>query len=138
LQEGTDITLVTYGSCVRIALEGVKFLSERGISVELIDVQSLLPFDVHHAISASLKKTNRLVVMDEDVPGGATAFMLQHILEIQNGYQYLDSAPRTLTAWAGRCPYGTEGDYFTKPNADDVFDMVYEIMHESKPTKYPF
>ncbi len=137
LQEGTDITLVTYGSCVRVAQEGIRLLEQRGISVELIDIQTLLPFDLENIIVTSLQKTNRIVFVDEDVPGGATAFMMQEVLEKQNGYRYLDSAPRTLTAKAHRPPYGSDGDYFSKPNAEDVFDVVYELMHEAEPTRYP-
>ncbi len=137
LQEGSDITLVTYGSCVRVAQEGMALLAEKGISVELIDVQTLLPFDINHHIVASLKKTNRLVVLDEDVPSGASAYILQQVLELQNGYRYLDSRPCTIAAFAGRSPYGTEGDYYTKPNADTVFETIYKIMHESNPQKFP-
>ncbi len=137
LQEGTDVTLVTYGSCVRIAEEGIKLLKRFNISVELIDVQTLLPFDLEHQIVESLKKTNRVIFMDEDVPGGATGFMLQEVLEKQQGYQYLDSAPKTLSATAHRSPYGSDGDYFSKPNAEDVFDIVYELMNESDPDRFP-
>ena len=126
--EGTDITIVTYGSCVRIAQEAVAELSEMGISVELIDVQSLLPFDIHHHILDSLKKTNKILFFDEDVPGGATSYMMQKVLEEQKGYYYLDAAPRTLTAKAHRPAYGTDGDYFSKPSADDVVEMVMEMM----------
>jgi pyruvate/2-oxoglutarate/acetoin dehydrogenase E1 component len=133
LAEGSDVTLVTYGSCVRVAQEAMKMLSEHNISVELIDVQTLLPFDKYHSIVQSVSKTNRLVVLDEDVPGGASAYILQHILENQNAYQYLDSAPKTITAFAGRSPYGSEGDYFTKPSADDVFETVYNMMREADP-----
>ncbi len=137
LQEGKDITLVTYGSCVRIAEKAIEQLTEQGISVELIDVQSLLPFDIHHSIVESLKKTNRIVFFDEDVPGGASAYMMQKVLEEQQGYQHLDSAPRTVTAKAHRGAYGTDGDYFSKPNAEDVFEVVYMLMHESNPTQFP-
>jgi pyruvate/2-oxoglutarate/acetoin dehydrogenase E1 component len=137
LQEGKDITLVTYGSCVRIAEKAIEQLTEQGISVELIDVQSLLPFDIHHSIVESLKKTNRIVFFDEDVPGGASAYMMQKVLEEQQGYQYLDSAPKTVTAKAHRGAYGTDGDYFSKPNAEDVFEVVYMLMHESNPTQFP-
>lgn len=137
LQKGTDITLVTYGSCVRIAEEGIKQLKEFGISVELIDVQSLLPFDVNNSIVESLKKTNRILFLDEDVPGGASAYMMQQVIEKQEGYKYLDAKPSTLSAQAHRGAYGTDGDYFSKPNADDVFDAVYSIMNESNPSKFP-
>lgn len=137
LEEGRDVTLVTYGSCVRIAQEGVDLLKQKGVSVELIDVQTLLPFDLEHRIVESLKKTNRIVFMDEDVPGGATSYMLQEVLEIQGGYQYLDSKPRTLTAKAHRPPFGSDGDYFSKPNSEDVFNIVYNMMNEFDPVLYP-
>lgn len=136
LHEGTDVTLVTYGSCVRVAQEGMKMLEKMGISVELIDVQSLLPFDVHHHIVESLKKTNRVVFMDEDVPGGANAYMMREVLEIQGGYQFLDAAPLTITAKAHRPPYGSDGDYFTKPNPEDVFETIYKMMCEGEPTRF--
>ncbi len=137
LKEGTDVTLVTYGSCVRIAKEGMQLLEKYNISVELIDVQTLLPFDLEHHIVESLKKTNRILFLDEDVPGGATAFMMKEVLETQNGYMYLDSAPKTLTAKEHRPPYGSDGDYFSKPNAEDVFDAVYGMMHEANPKRFP-
>ncbi len=137
LKEGTHITLVTYGSCVRVAEEGIELLEKYNISVELIDVQTLLPFDLEHQIVESLKKTNRIVFMDEDVPGGATAFMMKEVLETQNGYLYLDSPPKTLTAKEHRPPYGSDGDYFSKPNAEDVFETIYAIMHEAEPERFP-
>ncbi|MDX2069428.1 MAG: thiamine pyrophosphate-dependent enzyme [Haliscomenobacter sp.] len=136
LQEGTDVTLVTYGSCVRVAQEGMKMLEKMGISVELIDAQSLLPFDVHHQIVESLKKTNRVVFMDEDVPGGASAYMMREVLEVQDGYQFLDAAPLTITAKAHRPPYGSDGDYFTKPNPEDVFETIYKMMCEGEPARF--
>ncbi len=136
LQEGTDVTLITYGSCVRIAQKGIKMLEKKGISVELIDVQTLLPFDLESQIVESLKKTNRVVFMDEDVPGGATSYMMQEVLEKQNGYQHLDSKPVTLTAKAHRPPYGSDGDYFSKPNAEDVFETVYSLVYESEPGRF--
>jgi pyruvate/2-oxoglutarate/acetoin dehydrogenase E1 component len=136
LQEGTDVTLVTYGSCVRVAQEGMKMLEKMGISVELIDAQSLLPFDVHHQIVESLKKTNRVVFMDEDVPGGASAYMMREVLEVQGGYQFLDAAPLTITAKAHRPPYGSDGDYFTKPNPEDVFETIYKMMCEGEPSRF--
>jgi pyruvate/2-oxoglutarate/acetoin dehydrogenase E1 component/TPP-dependent pyruvate/acetoin dehydrogenase alpha subunit len=136
LMEGTDITLVTYGSCVRVAQEAIGLLKFKGISVELIDVQTLLPFDIEHSISKSLAKTNRVLFLDEDVPGGASAFMMREVLEVQNGYKYLDSAPRTLTASAHRPPYGTDGDYFSKPNAEDVYDTIMEILAEAEPGRF--
>jgi len=137
LQEGNDVTLATYGSCVRVAQEAAKQLEPFGISVEVIDAQTLLPFDIRHTMAQSLQKTNRLVVLDEDVPGGASAFILQQILEHQQGYQYLDSKPRTITASAHRSAYGSDGDYFSKPQADDVFEVIYELMNEAAPNKFP-
>jgi pyruvate/2-oxoglutarate/acetoin dehydrogenase E1 component len=108
-----------------------------GISVEIIDPQTLLPFDHDHLCAASLKKTNKLLVVDEDVPGGGSAYILQQILEVQQGYYHLDAQPLTLTAKAHRTPYGTDGDYFTKPSVDDVVETVYQMMHEHNKTKYP-
>ena len=137
LNEGTDVTIVTYGSCVRIAQESIVMLDEKGISVELIDVQSLLPFDINHSIVESIKKTNRIVFMDEDVKGGATAFMMQKVLEEQGGYHYLDGEPKTLTSQDHRPAYGTDGDYFSKSNAEELFDVVYTLMNESNPSRYP-
>ena len=137
LQTGTDVTLVTYGSCVREAEAGIKLLESHGISVELIDVQTLLPFDLEHQIVESLKKTNRIVFMDEDVPGGATSFMMQEVLEKQKGYRYLDSPPVTLTAKAHRPPYGSDGDYFSKPNPEDVFETIYNLVYEAEPGRFP-
>jgi pyruvate/2-oxoglutarate/acetoin dehydrogenase E1 component/TPP-dependent pyruvate/acetoin dehydrogenase alpha subunit len=136
LNEGTDVTLVTYGSCVRVAQEGIKMLAEQGISVELIDIQSLLPFDINQSIVESLKKTNRIVFMDEDVPGGATSFMMQEVLEKQGGYFHLDSKPITITAAAHRAAYGDVGDYYSKPQADHVFEKIYTMMHEAEPDKF--
>jgi pyruvate/2-oxoglutarate/acetoin dehydrogenase E1 component len=137
LQRGTDVTLVTYGSCVRIAEEAVKQLQESGISVELIDVQTLLPFDINQIIKKSLEKTNKIVFFDEDVPGGATAYMMQKVLEEQQGYFLLDATPKTITARDHRAAYSTDGDYFSNPNAEDVFDTIYALMSENNPTKYP-
>src|SRR6201987_5011914 len=137
INEGSDITIVTYGSCIRVAQEAIKMLNEHDISVELIDVQTLLPFDIHSSIVKSLKKTNRVIFLDEDVPGGASAFLMQQVLEVQDGYKYLDSEPVTLAAKEHRPAYGSDGDYLSKPSADDVFDAVYTIMHESDPGKYP-
>ena len=137
INEGADVTLVTYGSCCRIAMEAVKQLAEADISVEVIDVQTLLPFDMDHSIVESVKKTNRLIVLDEDVTGGASAYILQKVLEEQGAYQFLDSEPRTLAAKDHRPAYGSDGDYFSKPSADDVFDTIYEMMHESNPNKFP-
>jgi pyruvate/2-oxoglutarate/acetoin dehydrogenase E1 component/TPP-dependent pyruvate/acetoin dehydrogenase alpha subunit len=130
LQEGTDVTLVTYGACVRIAQTAIKMLEKYNISVELIDIQTLLPFDIHAAISKSLQKTNRIVFMDEDVPGAATAYMMQEVLEKQGGYRFLDASPVTLTAKAHRPPFGSDGDYFSKPNAEDVFEVIFNLVKE--------
>ncbi|MBX2898399.1 MAG: transketolase [Cyclobacteriaceae bacterium] len=137
LKEGADVTVVTYGSMCRIVMEAAAELEAHGISCEVIDVQTLLPFDTTHQIVESVKKTNRILFADEDVPGGATAFMMQEVLEVQGAYQFLDAAPRTLTAKEHRPAYGSDGDYFSKPNAEDVFDTVYAIMHESDPDKFP-
>lgn len=130
LQEGSDITLVTYGSCVREAQKGLELLAATGISVELIDAQTLLPFDLEGVIVNSLKKTNRIIFMDEDFPGGATAYMMKQVLEDQGGYYHLDGKPVTLTAHAHRPPFGSDGDYFSKPNPEDVFDTVYKMAEE--------
>jgi len=137
LLQGNDVTLVTYGSCVRITQEAAEQLRDFNINVELIDVQSLLPFDLDHSITRSLMKTNKIVFFDEDVPGGATAYMMQKVLEEQGGFRYLDAEPRTVTAKPHRAAYSTDGDYFSNPNAEDVFDMVYNLMHEYSPAKYP-
>lgn len=137
LEAGNDVTLVTYGSCVRIAQEAIEQLREVGISVELIDVQSLLPFDINHSIVDSLKKTSRIVFLDEDVPGGSTSFMMQQVLEGQKGYFHLDSEPRTITAKAHRPAYGTDGDFFSKPSAEEVFESIYALMRESDPGRFP-
>ncbi len=137
LREGTDLTLVTYGSCCRVAMDAAQKLETFGITVEIIDVQSLLPFDTKSSIVDSLKKTGQIVFMDEDVPGGATAFMMQQVLEIQGGYQYLDAPPRTITAKAHRPAYGTDGDFFSKPQVNDVFEVLYNMMHEYALGEFP-
>ena len=137
IEEGTDLTIVTYGSCVSIAQESIKSLREVGISAELVDVQTLLPFDVGGKILKSLQKTNRLIVLDEDVSGGATGFMMQQILDEQGGYFYLDSAPRALSAKDHRPAYGSDGNYFSKPNPESIYDAAYEMMNEVDPEKYP-
>lgn len=137
LREGKDITLVTYGSCVRIAEEACERLATLGIEVELIDAQSLLPFDTESIIKASLEKTNRIVFMDEDVPGGATAYMMQEVLDRQKGYQLLDAQPICISAKAHRPPYGSDGDYFTKPNESDVVEAIYNLMGEASPDEFP-
>ena len=137
LRAGTDATIVTYGACCRIALDASDKLAKVGIEAEVIDVQSLLPFDRHGAILESLKKTSRILFVDEDVPGGTTAYMLQHVLEKQGGYAWLDSAPRIVSGSAHRPAYGSDGDYWSKPNPETIFDAVYEMMHEVSPSKYP-
>jgi pyruvate/2-oxoglutarate/acetoin dehydrogenase E1 component len=130
VQEGTDITIVTYGSTLRIVLEASTSLSKSGISCEVMDVQTLLPFDINNAIVKSLQKTNRIVFIDEDVPGGATAFMFNKVMEEQGGYKYLDVSPRTITGKAHRPSYSSDGDYFSKPNVEDVIRVVKEMMAE--------
>eukprot|EP01118_Nematostelium_gracile_P008966 TRINITY_DN299_c0_g1_i6.p1 TRINITY_DN299_c0_g1~~TRINITY_DN299_c0_g1_i6.p1 ORF type:complete len:808 (+),score=150.47 TRINITY_DN299_c0_g1_i6:4318-6741(+) len=137
LRPGTDVTLVCYGSTLRIVEEAVEELQKLNISVEVIDPHTLLPFDTEGLCAQSLQKTNKLLVVDEDVPGGASAYILQQIMEVQKGYYYLDSQPRTLTAKAHRPPYGSDGDYFTKPSVDDVVEAVYQMMHEYNAAKYP-
>lgn len=137
LIDGTDVTIISYGSTLRIAEDAIQQLSSVGISCQLIDVQSLLPFDIEHSIVEQLKKTNKVVFLDEDVPGGASAFMMQQVLEEQNGYAYLDAKPLTITAKPHRPAYGTDGDYFSKPNAEDIFEKIYQMMHEYNPSVYP-
>ncbi|CEN37624.1 alpha-ketoacid dehydrogenase subunit alpha/beta [Capnocytophaga cynodegmi] len=137
IKEGKDITIVSYGSTLRIVSQAAEELEKFGISAEIIDAQSLLPFDLNHDVVKSVAKTNRLLIIDEDVSGGASAYILQRVLEEQNAYQYLDSAPQTLTSKDHRTAYGTDGDYFSKPSVDDVFEKVYGIMHEANPNKYP-
>ena len=137
LREGHDVTLVTYGAMCHIAMQAVKDLAEVGIDVEVIDVQSLLPFDVHGQIVESLKKTNRILFVDEDVPGGTTAYMMQEVLEKQGGYHWLDGEPRTLSGKEHRPAYGTDGDYFSKPNKHDIFHVIYDMMNESDPQRFP-
>jgi pyruvate/2-oxoglutarate/acetoin dehydrogenase E1 component len=137
LHSGSDLTLVTYGATVRIAEHAVKMLEKVGIQVELIDAQSLLPFDRPGMIKESVKKTSRVLFVDEDVPGGASAYMLQQVVDGPEVWQYLDAAPQTLTAKAHRPAYGTDGDYYSKPNAEEIFNKVYEIMRESDPKRFP-
>lgn len=137
LREGTDITVVTYGSMCRIVMQAAQELEEVGISVEVIDVQSLLPFDVHHSIIESVKKTNRVVFADEDVPGGASAFMMQKVVEEQGAYRYLDAQPTTISAQEHRPAYASDGDYWSKPNVETIFDKLYEIMAEADPQRFP-
>ena len=137
LREGADVTIVTYGSMCRIVMEAAEDLERFGISAEVIDVQTLLPFDIHHTILESVKKTNRIVFADEDVPGGATSFMMQKVLEEQGAYNFIDSKPVTVTAKEHRPAYASDGDYFSKPNPEDVFEKVYAVMAEVDPGKFP-
>ena len=137
LREGMDVTLVTYGACCRLAIEAANHLTKVGVDAEVIDVQSLLPFDIHNKILDSLKKTNRIVFVDEDVPGGGTAYMMQEVLEKQGGYQWLDSEPLTIPAKPHRPAFGSDGDYFSKPNVEQIFESVYDLMREVDPAKYP-
>ena len=136
IKEGTEITVVSYGSTLKIIEDTVKDLNQVDINIEIIDVQSLLPFDRNHEVVKSIQKTNRLIIIDEDVPGGASAYLLNEILEKQNAYEFLDSKPVTLSAKSHRAAYGTDGDYFSKPNAEDIFESIYNIMHEVNPSKY--
>ena len=136
IKSGNDITVVSYGSTLRLIEQAANELMAVGIDVEIIDVQSLLPFDKNHDIAKSIEKTNRLLIIDEDLPGGASAYILQQVLEVQNGYQFLDSAPQTLTAQPHRPAYGTDGDYFSKPSIEDIYEKIYSIMNESNPLKY--
>jgi pyruvate/2-oxoglutarate/acetoin dehydrogenase E1 component/TPP-dependent pyruvate/acetoin dehydrogenase alpha subunit len=137
LRAGNDVTIVTYGACCRIALDGAERLSQVGIEAEVIDVQTLLPFDLESRILQSLQRTNRIVFLDEDVPGGGTAYMMQQVIETQGGYAWLDSVPRTLSAQPHRPAYGSDGDYWSKPNRETLFETVYELMHEADPASYP-
>lgn len=137
LREGTDATIVTYGACCAIALDAAKALDSLGVSCEVIDVQTLNPFDLNHSIVRSVEKTHALVCLDEDVPGGASAFMLQQVLEVQKGWWHLDAAPRTLPASPNRPAYGPDGDYFTKPNRESVVEAVYQIVRERQPWRFP-
>ncbi|WP_276348012.1 alpha-ketoacid dehydrogenase subunit alpha/beta [Daejeonella sp. JGW-45] len=137
LRQGSDITVVSYGSTLRVVQEAAEELDKMGISVEIVDPQTFLPFDLDKLCVESLRRTNKLLIVGEDVPGGSSAFILQQILEVQNGYQYLDGKPRTLTAKAHRAPYGSDGDYFTKPSIDDVIEIIYEMMNDSNPEKFP-
>lgn len=136
IKSGNDITVVSYGSTLRLIEQAANELMAVGIDVEIIDVQSLLPFDKNHDIAKSIEKTNRLLIIDEDLPGGASAYILQQVLEVQNGYQFLDSAPQTLTAQPHRPAYGTDGDYFSKPSIEDIYEKIYSIMNETNPLKY--
>jgi len=137
LRQGTDVTIVSYGSTLRFVQEAAADLEAVGISIEIIDPQTLYPFDTEHICAESLKKTAKLLIVDEDVPGGASAYILQHIVEEQNGYYHLDSQPRTLTAKQHRPAYGSDGDYFSKPSHEDIVETVYGMMSESNPVKFP-
>lgn len=137
VQEGSDITVLSYGSTLRIVMEVAKELQSVGIQIEVIDAQSLLPFDLNHDVVKSIKKTNRFIVIDEDMPGGASAYLLNHVLNEQDAYKYLDSKPETLAAKEHRPAYGTDGDYFSKPSAEDIFEKIYAMMSEVNPTSYP-
>ena len=137
LRSGVDISVVTYGASCRIALEAAGRLSQVGIDCEVIDVQTLLPFDIHNTILDSLKKTGRIIFIDEDVPGGTTAYMLQEVVEKQGGYVWLDSPPRTLPGKNHRPAYGSDGDYWSKPSADSMFEAIYNMMSESNPKQFP-
>jgi pyruvate/2-oxoglutarate/acetoin dehydrogenase E1 component len=136
LREGADVTIVTYGACCRIALEASLLLARLGVEAEVIDVQTLLPFDRDGRIAASLRKTSRVVFVDEDVPGGATAYMLDQVLA-QGGFAWLDAAPVTLSAREHRPAYASDGDYFSKPNREDVVEAAYGLLHESDPRRFP-
>jgi len=137
LRQGRDVTLVTYGATLRIVMEAVELLASVNVDAEVIDVQTLLPFDVRGVIVESLKKTNRVAFIDEDVPGGATAYMLQQVVERDRGYEWLDSQPRTIPGKAHRPAYGSDGDYWSKPNRETIFAAVYDLMHEADPRRYP-
>jgi pyruvate/2-oxoglutarate/acetoin dehydrogenase E1 component len=137
LKEGTDITLVSYGSTLNLCLQALPVIEKLGISIELIDIQTLLPFDLNHDVKKSLEKTNRLLIVDEDVSAGATAYILEKILVEQEGYYCLDEAPKTLSAKDHRPAYGSDGDYFSKPSIDDIVETVYAMMSEADPGTYP-
>ena len=137
IKQGADLTIVSYGSTLRVVEQAAKELLEVDIDIEIIDIQSLIPFDLQKDISKSIEKTNRILIVDEDVPGGASAYILNEILEHQNIYQNLDSKPHILTAKEHRPAYGTDGDYFSKPSVEDVFEKVYSIFHEVDPNSFP-
>jgi pyruvate/2-oxoglutarate/acetoin dehydrogenase E1 component len=137
VREGRDVTLVSYGATLRIVMEAAEQLTQVGIDAEVIDVQTLLPFDRRGVIVESLKKTSRVAFIDEDVPGGATAYMLQQVVERDHGYDWLDSEPRAIAAKEHRPAYGSDGDYWSKPNRETIFEGVYELMHEANPRRYP-
>jgi pyruvate/2-oxoglutarate/acetoin dehydrogenase E1 component len=133
LRRGSDLTLVTYGACCPVAMDAADNLAEMQVDVEVMDVQTLLPFDVHHEISASLARTNAVLFLDEDVPGGASAYMMQQVLEVQSGWQYLDAAPRTVSAAPTRTGFAVDGDYYGKPSVEDVVRVAYEMVRERNP-----
>jgi len=137
LLEGSDVTIVSYGSVLHEIMEAAEVLDGLEISVEVIDVQTLLPFDLEGVIVQSLNRTSRILFVDEDVPGGASAYMLREVLEVQKGYSMLDSAPKCVTGTDHRSAYGSDGDYFTKPVADELVEVVYQMMHEADPNSYP-
>ena len=137
LREGSDVTLVTYGACCRLALEAADLLTQVGVDLEVVDVQTLDPFDLGGRIRVSLEKTNRIVFLDEDVPGGTSAYMMQQVLEVQDGFPWLDAPPRTLSGKAHRPAYGSDGDYFSKPNREQIFSTVYDLMHQTNPSRFP-
>jgi len=137
IREGRDVTLVSYGATLRIVQEAAELLTSVGIDAEIIDIQTLLPFDLDGVIVESLKKTNRIAFIDEDVPGGATAFMMQNVLERDGGYEWLDSPPLTVPAKEHRPAYGSDGDYWSKPNRESIFKAIYELMRESNPRRFP-
>jgi transketolase len=137
LREGSDVTVVTYGACCGIAVDAAAMLEGLGVSCEVIDVQTLNPFDINHTIVVSVEKTHALVCLDEDVPGGASAYMMQQVLEVQKGWWHLDAAPRTLAASANRPAYGPDGDYFTKPSRESIVRAVYELARERQPWRFP-
>jgi pyruvate/2-oxoglutarate/acetoin dehydrogenase E1 component len=137
LREGSDITLVTYGSTTFIVLEAAERLSEIGISAEVIDVQTLLPFDINGMIAKSIEKTNKVLFIDEDAEGGATGFMMQQVLDKQNAFRYLDVAPKALSGKDHRPAYASDGDYFSKPSVEDMVETVYKMMNEVNPESYP-
>ena len=137
LREGSDVTVVTYGACCRVALSAADVLSGLGVELEVIDVQTLAPFDVDHRIVSSLARTGAVIFLDEDVPGGATAYMFQQVLEAQQGWWHLDAAPRTVAAAENRCASASDGDYFCKPNREDVVLAAYELMRERRPADFP-
>jgi pyruvate/2-oxoglutarate/acetoin dehydrogenase E1 component len=137
LREGRDLTVVTYGACCEIAEEASLLLERAGIDIEIIDVQTLLPFDIRGVIVESIRKTSRVLFLDEDCPGGTTAYMMQEVLERQAAFQWLDSPPRTLSAKAHRPAYGSDGDYFSKPNREQIVETVYRMMREADPDRFP-